>query len=269
MTDTRHTLSCMASMRGTCASMARPRVWAALLMLMLLSGCMAGGLGGLGGVGGYPGGQQQYPGGQQYPDRGYGASQLVGTVESLDMRNGRILLTTQTSQYRGGSRAEVYFDQRSTLYYRGQQVEISGLERGDVIRVDAAQSGGRLWARSMEVVHNVRDGRYGGGQYGNDPYGNPYGSQQGNQLQGAVSLVDPRARLIELDAGGYGGGSYGGGYGNRTRVRYDQNTRVEYRGQLYRPENLERGDLVRVQARRIGNDWLAERIWVERSVRER
>ncbi|MBW3550492.1 MAG: hypothetical protein KY442_06600 [Proteobacteria bacterium] len=245
----------------TSSAAARPRLWLAAAALALLAGCATG-------LGGFPGGQQ-YPGGQ-YPGGagpGYGANALVGTVESVDPGYGRILLTAQPSQYQRGSRVEVYFDQRTTLYYQGRQHPVAGLERGDVIRVDAAQSRGRLWARSIEVVHNVRDGYRGGGGRG-DHYGPGYGGQYGDQLQGTVGFVDPRARVIELEAGGHGGG-YRGGYADRAQVRYDRNTTVEYRGRRYRPENLERGDLIRIQARRWGNDWLAERIWVERSVRER
>ncbi|HEY5612533.1 MAG TPA: hypothetical protein VIK70_02970, partial [Lysobacter sp.] len=74
------------------------------------------------------------------------------------------------------------------------------------------------------------------------------------------------ARVIELDRGGYGGSSYGG---SRARVRYDERTVVEYQGRRYRPEDLERGDEVRIQARQLGSEWLAERIWVERSARGR
>jgi hypothetical protein len=42
---------------------------------------------------------------------------------------------------------------------------------------------------------------------------------------------------------------------------------VEYRGRTYRPEDLQRGDQVRIQTRRVGgNQRVAERIIVERSV---
>jgi hypothetical protein len=219
-----------------------------MVLMLLLGGCATGGYGS--GYG-YPG-QNQYPD-QSYPDDRYGSQALAGTVEGVDLNGQRLLLTTQPSRYSGGgSRVEVFFDRNTRLFYQGREHAIEGLERGDVVRVDTVQSRGRLWARSIEVVHNVRDG-YGGGQYG-------------NELRGAVGYVDPRARVITLDRGGYGN-SYGGG---DTRMRYDDRTTVEYQGRRYRPEDLERGDLVRIQARQWGqNEWLAERIWVERSVRGR
>ena len=207
----------------------------AIATALLFSGCMT-----TDGYGGYPPGGQ-YP---QQPYPGQSGNQVVGTVQAVDP-NGRLLLDSDGG-YGGGSRIEVMFDQRTQLYYQGQSYPVAGLEPGDRIRIDATQSGGRLWARSIEVLQNVRDGQ--GGQYG-------------NQLGGAVSFVDARARVIAFTSGGYSGAT--------TQVRYDDRTVVEYRGQLFRPENLERGDVVRIQARQWGNEWLAERIVVETSARER
>lgn len=228
------------------------RVFGVVALLLLLAGCATGGYGP--GVG-YPG-QGQYPG--QYPDDRYGTQSLTGTVDGVDLRGQRLLLVTQ-SQYGAGSRVDVFFDRNTRLFYQGREYAIEGLERGDVVRVDTTRSGSRVFARSIEVVRNVRDS-YGGGQYGGGQYG---GGQYGSDLQGTVGYVDPRARMIELDRGGYGG-TYGG---SMARVRYDERTVVEYQGRRYRPEDLNRGDLVRIQARPLGNEWLAERIWVERSIR--
>ena len=226
------------------------RVLALAALLLLVGGCATYGPGA-----GYPGAgypdQGRYPA-QPYPDDRYGSQSLTATVDAVDPRSQRLLLVTQAAYGARGSRVEVYYDRNTRMVYQGRAVAVEGLERGDVIRVQTAQSGGRLWARSIEVVHNVRDGA-GGSQYG-------------NELRGTVGYIDPRARTIQLDSGGYGG-SYGGG---STRLRYDERTVVEYQGRRYRPEDLDRGDLVRVQARQIGgNEWLAERILVERSARAR
>lgn len=223
------------------------RVFGLVALLLLLAGCATGGYGP---GAGYPG-QGQYPG--QYPDDRYGTQSLTGTVDGVDLHGQRLLLVTQ-STYGAGSRVDVFFDSNTRLFYQGREYAIEGLERGDVVRVDTTRSGSRVFARSIEVVRNVRDS-YGGGQYG--------GGQYGSDLQGTVGYVDPRARMIELDRGG-SGGTYGGGL---VRVRYDERTVVEYQGRRYRPEDLNRGDLVRVQARPLGNEWLAERVWVERSIR--
>lgn len=212
--------------------------------VLALAGCAT-----LGGLGTYPGGgygqsQQDYP--SQY------GSQVQGTVERVDPGYNRILLVVGDPRSGRAQQVEVRYDQNTRLYYQGRQAAVEGLERGDVIRFDAIQSGRELYARSIEVVRNVREGAYGGG------YGSDYGSSYGNELRGSVSLVDTRSRVIRLD---------GAGYGNNVQLVYDARTTVEYQGRVYRPENLQRGDIVRVQARQVGsNQWLAERIIVERSV---
>lgn len=202
--------------------------WLAAALLLaasvLLAGCVSTG------YGGYPGsGQGQYP--------GYGNADLVGSVLGVDRGDNRIVLAT-----RGSARQmAVHYDRRTRLHYRGRVYPVEGLERGDVIRLDVQRVGRRLYARSIEVVRNVRDDR---GSYG-----------QANVFRGSVIHVDLRARTIVLD-GGYGQG--------RTRLRYDNRTVVEYRGSRYQPRNLERGDIVRIRAHRQGNQWLAEHVQVER-----
>ncbi len=218
-------------------------------VLLLLAGCVTpGGYGNPGGYGGNTDGYgQQTPG---YPSQ-YG-NQLQGSVDSVDPGYNRIVMVVDDPRSNRTQRVEVRYDQRTRLIYQGRQQAIEGLERGDVIRIDVTQSGRELFARSIELVRNVRDGGYGGG------YGDQYGNQYGNNLSGSVALVDTRSRLIRLN---------GAGYGNDVQVSYDARTTVEYQGRNYRPENLQRGDIVRIQARQVGiNQWLAERILVERSV---
>lgn len=227
-----------------------------IALVLALSGCATGGMGG------YPQGGGSYPG-SSYPDQSYPqqypADQLIGTVQGVDAGGGRIMLDARTSSYGGVSRVEVFFDQRTQLVYQGQSYPVSGLEPGDEIRIATTRSGDRLWARSIEVVRNVRDGGgYNDGGYGNS--GN-YGSS--GDLRGEVGFVDARARIIELARG-----AMGGNYGAQ-RIRYDERTLVEYQGQRYRPENLQRGDIVRIQARQSGNEWIAERIWVEADANRR
>ncbi len=211
----------------------------ALVAALLLGGCATG-------YGNYPGGSA-YPGGGAYPG-GYGSQRLLATVQGMDVNYGRLLVSVDDRGYYGGqSRVELYFDRNTPLIYQGRVQSVAGLERGDRISVDAVRSGGRLWARRIELVQDVRNG-YGGSYYG-------------GELRGAVSFVDPRAQTIVITRGGYSGG--------REQVRYDRNTRVEYRGQWFRPEQLDPGDVVSIQARPWGNGWLAEYIRVEVDARSR
>lgn len=200
-------------------------------VLMLLVGCVT--------PGGYGQSAPNYPA----PYDGH----LQGTVDGVDLRNRRIGVVINDPRTGRAQRRDVRYDQRTRLFYQGREQPIDGLERGDVVRIEFVQSGRELWARTVEVVRNVRD----------DGYRDDYG--YGNDLRGSVSMVDTRARLIRLD---------GAGYGQRSDVVYDARTTVEYQGRSYRPEHLQRGDLVRIQARQVGtNQWLAERIIVERPAR--
>jgi len=49
---------------------------------------------------------------------------------------------------------------------------------------------------------------------------------------------------------------------DRTVLTYDSSTVVEYQGQRYGIENLERGDVVSVDVSQIGTGYLAKRITV-------
>ena len=193
--------------------------------LLLLAGCVTPG-----GYGGVPGGYGSGSGDYGQPAPGYPSQydrQLQGTVDSVDPGYNRIFVLADDPRTGRGERTELRYDQRTRLIYQGREHAVEGLERGDVIRVNVGQSGRELWARSIEVVRNVRDGGYDGG----------YGGGYGNDLRGSVAFVDTRSRLIRLDGAG--------GYGNDVQVAYDARTTVEYQGRSYRPENMQRGDIVR------------------------
>ena len=130
----------------------------ALLACLALAGCATGGGSGYGSP--YPG--DRY-GGQYGGDYGgqYGNQRFIATVEGVDPRNGRLLLDVGDPRSSRQSRLEVWFDNRTVLFYQGRQHPMAGLERGDQIAVEAVESRGRLWATRVEVVRNVRD--YGGG----------------------------------------------------------------------------------------------------------
>jgi hypothetical protein len=50
-------------------------------------------------------------------------------------------------------------------------------------------------------------------------------------------------------------------------IYYDRNTTVEYRGQQYRPEDLERGDYIGVEGSNVDGRYVARRITVLQNVR--
>lgn len=234
------------------------RAAGAVVLAAALAGCVGfpGGYGAPGGYGGYPGRDVGYPGG------GYGQQVVVGTVQGFDRSSGRLSLSTDGG-YGGYRGIEVRVDGNTRLYYQGRQHDVGGLEPGDQVRVDVQDDGRRLWARTIEVVRNVRDSGYGG--YGGDPYGgyggygdSPYG---GSGFEAAVRYVDTRRRVIEVTRGSYGG--------QVEQVAYDDRTRFDYRGQRVSPSQLEPGDIVRIDARRTSQGWYADAVQVTVNARSR
>lgn len=224
-----------------------------LLAMALITGCATG-------PGGMPG---AYPQRDRDPyGGGYGSERILGTVQSVDRGYNRIVLI---DELRGqGGAMELYFDRDTRLMYQGRAHAVEGLERGDRISVDAVRSGGRLFARHIEVVHNVRErGGYRGDAYPDPRYPDRYPDRgyDSGELQGAVSHVDPGRRLIVLTRGGYSGA--------RQDVTFDDRTRVEYQGRPLRPEQLEPGDVIRVRGRPLSHGYLAEYIQVEVNARGR
>lgn len=210
----------------------------AALCVAVLAGCATG----------YPGGGA-YGG---YPDRAQAGRDVTGSVDGFDPSSGRLWITADGyGSY--GSRVEVQLDRSTRTYYGGREVDASGLERGDVVRVVVQDDGRQLWARTIELVRNVRDGGASPG------YGGAYGAPAA--LEGAVRRVDLGRGLIELTRGGYSG--------SVERVYFDSRTRFDYRGQPVRPEQLESGDLVRIDGRPSQDGWYAEAVWVTVDARSR
>lgn len=207
------------------------RVISCLIAALVLSSCATG----------YGAGRDHY--GQRDPNSSY--VDLVGTVVGLERGYNRIVLEVQNDRYYDRSeQVEIRYDPRAQLHYQGRAYPVDGLERGDVIRVEGRRSGTQLVAQSIKLLRDVRE--QGGNDYGQD-----------RSLRGTVRYVQLRDRVISLDVD----------YGERVWVRFDNRTIVEYDGRRYQPADLESGDVVRIEAQRYGNDWVAEVIHVQRDSR--
>ncbi len=180
------------------------------------------------------------PDGRDYPAPST-RQELSGQVRNVDHGNRRFLLERDA-----GGTADLAYDDRTRLVHDGREQAVAGLEPGDRIRVLASREGGLWRAEDIEVLQDVRGGDPGAGLV---------------ERSGAIAHVDPRSRTIGYTSGGY--------TGSEASVRYDRDTVVEYRGERYPPDALEAGDLVRMQLRRSDQGWVAERIVVEVSARER
>lgn len=223
---------------------------AALAVAALLAGC------GSSGIGDVLGGSR---------DSGRLASDVRGTVDSVDTRNRLIVVELEGSalNLRGGGDDEIvlYYDSGTTVEYQGQTFRPEDLERGDRIIADVNETGDRLVARDIQVLYDVSGGDVGDtgdsgdtGDIGDDGLGT-------DDLRGVVRYVDTRARTVEIEPSRYGS-SFDTGRNDVVVVHYDSRTIVEYQGQRYAPENLERGDEVRVDVRDSGGQLLAEQIVV-------
>jgi hypothetical protein len=212
------------------------------LAVLLLGACATSDDGGIyGGSGSNP---------STYPNN----YEIRGTVDSVDLNSRAIYLTNvsgyNTSMLSGsGNNLRVYYDDRTTVAYQGQNYRPQDLERGDEITVRVDQSGNNsLLAESVTVDRDVSGG---GSVYGgNDPYG--------TTLRGTVRNVDTSRRTIEIDRG----------YGGNVIVQYDNSSLpVYYNNQTYRVSDLERGDEVEIRGRDLGSGrFSAQDVTVTRSI---
>ena len=96
-----------------------------------------------------------------------------------------------------------------------------------------------------------------------DIFGGGTSDNQNYELRGTVDSVDPGTRSVYLrDVSGYNRSMLSSGSGDSVRVYYDDRTPVSYQGQSYRPEDLERGDVVSVRVDESGNSLVAESMTV-------
>lgn len=179
------------------------------------------------------------------------AKTVAGTVVGVDARANTMLIEADRSvdpRYvdRAG-RVELSFDDNTVVQYQGNRYRAVDLERGDQIRAQFREIGGRLWVDAVEVTYNSAGGSTGGG----------YGTQPGAaDLVGVVMGIDTRARIIDLESA----------RDRRVvRISYDERTRVDDNGRMYGIDALRRGDNVSVQARPAGNSWYAETIRINRA----
>jgi predicted RNA-binding protein len=85
-------------------------------------------------------------------------------------------------------------------------------------------------------------------------------SNNTSDIRGTVSSVDPSSHTIWLTNTSGNRSMLSGSNGGDVRLDYDNNTRVNYNGQTFRPEDLDRGDQVSVRAVQNGNRLVADTI---------
>lgn len=87
-----------------------------------------------------------------------------------------------------------------------------------------------------------------------------------SDIEGTVIHLDTRDRRIDLDVH-----QVDNLRESRpdSSIHYDSETVVFYRGNRYRPEDLEPGDVITAQGANVGGRYVADEIEVVRNVRER
>lgn len=89
------------------------------------------------------------------------------------------------------------------------------------------------------------------------------GSGRTYELRGTVDSVDSNSRSIYLtNVSGYNTSMLSNSGGDAVRVYYDDRTPVSHQGSTYRPEDLERGDVISVVVDESGNRLMAETMTV-------
>jgi hypothetical protein len=244
--------------------------FATLLALLLLAGC-----GSTSDI--FGGGGSNYPngGGNGYPNGTY-ANDIRGTVDSVDANTHSIWLvnTNGMASSGGNGSVRVYYDNRTTVSYNGRSFRPEDLERGDQIDARVTQSGNRIYTDAVTVTYNASAN--GTNPYPSNGSRNPYpgdngtygGSQSYATIRGTVRSVDTYNHTIQLDQTNWVSGfNRGANTGSTLVVQYDPNVSVDVQGQLYPVTNLERGDVIEVQADNLGNGLFARRITLVRDVR--
>ena len=221
---------------------------AALVGAILLTGCGSSGIGDI--LGGGTSTNDPY---------NQNINNVRGTVERVNTTERYIVVDSEatTSNLRNGDDEVVlYYDDRTRVEFQDRTFTPADLEAGDRILADVESSGSRLMVEEIQVLYDVTSNTtddYDDDRYDNDNDNAPYGTRT-TEVRGTVRYVDTRDQTLELEPTT--------GRTGLVVVHYDSSTIVEFEGQRYKPENLERGDRVEVEVRELNGRMVAEEILV-------
>jgi hypothetical protein len=175
-------------------------------------------------------------------------SSVRGTVQTVDTQSHTVTVAADSgsqSNLRNTDRMVLTYDGSTVVTYQGRQYGPQDLESGDRIAANVERVGERMLARNIDVISTISDNRGGNAANLRD-------------FDATIRNVNTGIRTIEL--------APRTGQSAPVVVGYDSGTRVDFQGDSYRPEDLERGDEVRVTTRGSANGLVADRIIVTRSM---
>jgi len=123
------------------------------------------------------------------------ASQVSGTVQSVDTRNQQIVL-----QQTNGQSIGLLFDSQTQVTFQNRTYSVTNLERGDRVtaRIQQANNGSAYYTDLVQVDQSVSGS-------GGTVYQSNGSVEQGTvqSLQGTVRQVDRKNGIFTLDIGNY------------------------------------------------------------------
>ena len=183
------------------------------------------------------------------PDNGgvIGDTVISGTVRDIDTRDSTLTIDT----YGSSADAVVRYDTRTRVLLGDRRLDVDELRVGDDVDVELDADARIDLADTITVIDDRSS----------DPVT--------NSVRGEVVTVDERRGELVISTRDSLISGFDVSSDDTVIFRFDRDVPVEYQGQIYTPENLERGDGVLVEYDRRRDELWAERIRVTSNVRDR
>jgi hypothetical protein len=157
------------------------------------------------------------------------ANRLEGTIRQINLQEGRLVLQTADRRM-----VTVRTYRNTTVWYRGEQFNLTNLELGDAIRVEADPRNSQndeIAARRIDVTTSVQDAGGATGSGGTV-----------TTLAGRITRLEPGLDYVYVEGG-------------RGEVRVDMRQAEDANGQIIRARDLRVGDNVEISGsyNRVGD----------------